>query len=354
MVFSLSNQQSLATVYEKGAEVLEVSVEQFSECCEVVSENLLIKLPFVCGSKHVALIEVISRLGLAPEAIYITSEIKGKKTKVARLPRVKNIIAIASGKGGVGKSATCVNLAFALKAQGAKVGIIDADIYGPSVPIMLGNPDAQPTSEDNKHMIPLDCYGIAANSIGYLIPAENATVWRGPMASKALQQLVNETLWPELDYLVVDMPPGTGDIQLTLSQMMPLTAAIIVTTPQDIALADAQKGIAMFNKVNIPVLGLVENMSYYQCTKCGNKEYVFASGGGQKLARQHDVNLLGQLPLDIMIREHADGGRPLLQSEPDSPISQTYLEIAMQVSKALAYSNALQDDDAIPIAVDVS
>lgn len=354
MVFSLSNQQSLAKVYEKGAGVLGLSVEQFSACCDVVSEKLLITLPFFCESKHVELIEGISPLGLAPEAIQITSNIEGKKAKVARLPRVKNIIAIASGKGGVGKSATCVNLAFALKYQGAKVGIIDADIYGPSVPIMLGNPDAQPTSEDNKHMIPLDCYGVSANSIGYLIPAENATVWRGPMASKALQQLVNETLWPELDYLIVDMPPGTGDIQLTLSQMMPLTAVVIVTTPQDIALADAKKGIAMFNKVNIPVLGLVENMSYYQCSQCGNKDYVFASGGGKKLAREYDVNLLGQLPLDIAIREHADGGQPLLEAKPDDPISQTYLEIAMQVSKELAYSNKLQNDDVIPIAVDVS
>ena len=254
------------------------------------------------------------------------------------ITNVKNIIAIASGKGGVGKSATAVNLAFALQQEGAKVGILDADIYGPSVPIMLGNAQQNPTSADNKHMQPINAHGLVANSIGYLVPAENATVWRGPMASRALSQLVNDTQWPVLDYLLVDMPPGTGDIQLTMAQQVPLTAAVIVTTPQDLALADAQKGIAMFEKVDIPVLGLIENMSYFQCKKCGEREYVFSQEGGQRLADRHNVPLIGSLPLDISIREHADSGNPLIIDEPDSPLSQAYINAAQILSQQLAFT----------------
>lgn len=354
MALSFTDPKALENVYQHGASVLGVTQQQFSQSCKQVQYSLKITLPFACQSLHDSLCEVLQQCGLDDNQFDISTQIDAKKTKVQRLGNIKNIIAIASGKGGVGKSTTSVNLAFALQSQGAKVGILDADIYGPSVPIMLGNPSAQPTTKDNKIMEPLVCAGLVANSIGYLIPAEDAAVWRGPMASKALQQIVHETRWPELDYLIVDMPPGTGDIQLTLSQMMPLTAAVVITTPQDIALADAKKGITMFNKVDIPVLGIVENMSYYQCTKCGNKDYVFASGGGKKLAHDYNVNLLGQLPLDISIREHADGGDPLVIAKPNDPISQTYLDIAMQISKGLAYSPTLQNDDAIPIAVDVS
>ena len=266
----------------------------------------------------------------------ITQRISSHNTAVAPVTNIKNVIAVASGKGGVGKSTTSVNLAFALMQEGAKVGILDADIYGPSVPIMLGNPDAHPESEDNKHMQPLKAHGMVANSIGYLVPQEDAAVWRGPMASRALKQLLDETLWPVLDYLIVDMPPGTGDIQLTMSQQVPLTAAIVVTTPQDLALADAQKGISMFEKVNVPVLGLIENMSYYQCRACGTKDYVFSKDGGEALAERHGLPLLGQLPLDIHIREHGDAGTPLLISSPDSPLSEAYRDAARALSMQLA------------------
>ena len=264
------------------------------------------------------------------------TKIHSGQTAKPPVTNIRNIIAVASGKGGVGKSTTSINLASALMQEGARVGILDADIYGPSVPIMLGNTGERPATADNKHMQPLQAHGLVANSIGYLVPAEDAAVWRGPMASKALSQIINETLWPVLDYLIVDMPPGTGDIQLTMAQQVPLTAAVVVTTPQDLAIADAQKGIAMFNKVNIPVLGLVENMSFYQCTACGHKEYVFAKDGGNLLAERYNLPLLGALPLDICIREHAGSGRPLLISEPDSPLSDAYREMARAVSFELA------------------
>jgi len=264
------------------------------------------------------------------------TKIHSGQTAKSPVTNIRNIIAVASGKGGVGKSTTSINLAFALMQEGARVGILDADIYGPSVPIMLGNVGERPATADNKHMQPLQAHGMVANSIGYLVPAEDAAIWRGPMASKALSQIINETLWPVLDYLIVDMPPGTGDIQLTMAQQVPLTAAVVVTTPQDLAIADAQKGIAMFNKVNIPVLGLVENMSFYQCTACGHKEYVFAKDGGNLLAERYNLPLLGALPLDIRIREHAGSGQPLLVSEPDSPLAETYRDMARAVSFELA------------------
>ena len=202
---------------------------------------------------------------------------------------VKNIIAVTSGKGGVGKSTVTVNLALALQAQGARVGILDADIYGPSVPHMLGAADQRPTSPDNQHITPIQAHGLFANSIGFLMEADNATIWRGPMASSALSQLLNETLWPDLDYLVIDMPPGTGDIQLTLSQQIPVTGAVVVTTPQDIALLDAVKGISMFNKVSVPVLGIVENMSMHICSNCGHHEPIFGTGGAEKIAAKYQV-----------------------------------------------------------------
>ncbi|SDJ71387.1 ATP-binding protein involved in chromosome partitioning [Ferrimonas sediminum] len=248
---------------------------------------------------------------------------------------VKNIVAVSSGKGGVGKSTTAVNLALALASEGARVGLLDADIYGPSVPIMLGVNDFQPVSTDGKTMEPAFAHGLAAMSIGFMVTEDQATVWRGPMAAGALVQLLNETNWPDLDYLVIDMPPGTGDIQLTLSQQVPVAGAVVVTTPQDIATADARKGITMFNKVNIPVLGIVENMSYHICGQCGSKEHPFGTGGGQATAERYDVPMLGELPLNVAIREAVDGGNPTVVADPDGDISAQYKAIAHKTAAAL-------------------
>jgi ATP-binding protein involved in chromosome partitioning len=223
---------------------------------------------------------------------------------------VRNILAVSSGKGGVGKSTTAVNLALALAAEGAKVGLLDADIYGPSIPNMLGTEEERPTSPDGQHMAPIMAHGMATNSIGYLVTDENAMVWRGPMASKALLQMLQDTLWPDLDYLIIDMPPGTGDIQLTLAQSVPVTGALVVTTPQDIALLDAMKGIVMFEKVKVPVLGIIENMSMHICSQCGHHEAIFGTGGAQTLAEKYRCELLAQMPLHISLREDLDRGEP--------------------------------------------
>ncbi|MGL5303883.1 MAG: iron-sulfur cluster carrier protein ApbC, partial [Aeromonas sp.] len=229
---------------------------------------------------------------------------------LAAVQGIRNILVIASGKGGVGKSTTAVNLALALQKEGARVAILDADVYGPSIPTMMGTLKERPVSLDGKLMEPVMAYGLKTNSIGYLVSEQDATIWRGPMASKALAQILGETRWGEVDYLVVDMPPGTGDIQLTMAQQVPTTAAVIVTTPQDVALADARKGLSMFNKVNVPVLGIIENMSYHECSACGHHEPLFGTGGGQQMAEQYQVALLGQLPLHIDIRQHMDDGCP--------------------------------------------
>ncbi|MDD5462123.1 MAG: iron-sulfur cluster carrier protein ApbC [Methylococcales bacterium] len=250
-------------------------------------------------------------------------------------PNVKNIIAVASGKGGVGKSTTAVNLALALAAEGATVGILDADIYGPSIPTMLGL-SGYPVSEDNKTMMPKISYGIQTMSIGYLIDADQPMIWRGPMATNALQQLLRDTNWKDVDYLIVDLPPGTGDIQLTLSQQIPVSGAIIVTTPQDIALIDAQRGLGMFEKVNVPVLGIVENMSLHICSACGHEEAIFGEGGGVAMAKKNKVDFLGSLPLDINIRKYADSGRPTVAADPDSRVAQIYKEIARKTAANLA------------------
>ncbi len=252
------------------------------------------------------------------------------------LPGVSNIVAVASGKGGVGKSTVAVNLALAWAQAGARVGILDADIYGPSQPLMLGLEGQRPSAPDGKHLLPLQAHGIKAMSIGFLVDATQALVWRGPMVTQALTQLLSDTDWGELDYLVVDMPPGTGDIQLTLSQRVPVAGAIIVTTPQDIALADARKGLAMFEKVAVPVLGVVENMSLHVCTNCGHVEHIFGSGGGQLMADQYEVQLLGELPLDAHIREEADSGRPSVIAAPDSPRAKAYVEMARRAAAALS------------------
>ncbi len=247
------------------------------------------------------------------------------------LDNVRNIIAVASGKGGVGKSTTSVNLALALQVQGARVGLLDADIYGPSVPIMLGL-SGKPESRDNKTMEPLVGYGIEANSIGFLIDPDSPAIWRGPMVSQALEQLLRQTNWGDLDYLIVDMPPGTGDIALTMSQKVPLTAAVIVTTPQDLALADARKGLQMFRKVDVPVLGVVENMAMHVCSNCGHAEPIFGEHGGRDLAAEFNLPWLGSLPLAMSIRSQTDAGTPTVVSDPDSPAAAEYQRIAHQVA----------------------
>lgn len=248
---------------------------------------------------------------------------------------VKNIIAVASGKGGVGKSTTAINLALALSAEGASVGILDADMYGPSQPRMLGV-SQQPESKDGKTLEPVNNYGIQSMSIGYLVEEDTPMIWRGPMVTQALEQLLKDTNWHELDYLIVDLPPGTGDTQLTLAQKIPVSGAVIITTPQDIALIDAIKGLKMFEKVSVPILGVIENMSIHICSKCGNEEHIFGKGGGLRMAQERDINFLGALPLDISIRENADEGHPSVQVDPEGRIAQIYREIARRVSAKLS------------------
>jgi ATP-binding protein involved in chromosome partitioning len=251
------------------------------------------------------------------------------------LPEVKNIIAVASGKGGVGKSTTAVNLALALQAEGAVVGILDADIHGPSIPTMLGL-GGKPESPDGKSIVPKMGHGLQAMSIGFFLGDDTPTIWRGPMTTQYLQQLLTTTLWQGLDYLIIDLPPGTGDIQLTLAQRVPVSAAIIVTTPQDIALLDARKALKMFEKVEVPVLGIVENMAVHVCSNCGHAEHIFGAGGGGKMAAQYGVPLLGSLPLDIGIREQADSGAPTVASSPDSPLARVYRDIARHAAGRLS------------------
>ena len=254
---------------------------------------------------------------------------------VKLIPGVKNVIAIASGKGGVGKSTTAVNLALALAAEGANVGMLDADIYGPSQPTMLGIV-GRPESRDGKNMEPMEGHGLQAMSIGFLIDAETPMVWRGPMVTQALEQLLKDTHWRDLDYLVVDLPPGTGDIQLTLAQRVPVTGAVIVTTPQDIALIDARKGLKMFQKVGIPILGIVENMSIHICSQCGHEEHVFGEGGGERMSADYEIEFLGALPLDMRIRKEADSGTPTVVAAPDSRIAEIYRDIARRVAVKVA------------------
>ena len=253
-----------------------------------------------------------------------------------RMPEDRNIIAVASGKGGVGKSTTAVNLTLALQAEGAKVGILDADIYGPSVPRMLGAEAGQPTSQDGKTMEPKVAHGLQCMSIGFLVAEDNPMIWRGPMVTSALQQLLNDTHWHDLDYLVVDMPPGTGDIQLTLAQKVPVAGVVIVTTPQDIALLDAKKGLKMFERVDVPVLGIIENMSLHVCSNCGHIEPIFGEGGGAKMAAEYGIELLGQLPLQRGIREQADNGNPTVAADASSATAMLYRNIARKLAAKLA------------------
>ena len=280
--------------------------------------------------------------GVENVTVNIGSRIVAHKAQqgVTLLPNVKNIIAVASGKGGVGKSTTSVNLALALAAEGATVGLLDADIYGPSQPQMLGI-SGRPESSDGKSMDPMLAHGIQAMSIGFLVDVDTPMVWRGPMVTGALEQLLRDTKWRDLDYLIVDLPPGTGDIQLTLAQKIPVTGAIIVTTPQDIALLDARKGLKMFEKVGIPILGIVENMSTHICSNCGHEEHIFGAGGGQKMCDDYKVDLLGSLPLDISIRELTDSGKPTVIAQPDSTIANIYKGIARKA--AIKIANASLD-----------
>ncbi|MBX9935019.1 MAG: iron-sulfur cluster carrier protein ApbC, partial [Burkholderiaceae bacterium] len=275
--------------------------------------------------------------GVEQVQVHLSSQITAHAVQqgVALLPGVKNIIAVASGKGGVGKSTTAANLALALVAEGARVGVLDADIYGPSQPMMLGI-EGKPESLDGKTMEPLQNHGVQVMSIGFLVDADQAMIWRGPMATQALEQLLRQTNWKDLDYLIVDMPPGTGDIQLTLSQRVPITGAVIVTTPQDIALLDAKKGIKMFEKVGVPILGLVENMAAHVCSHCGHVEHIFGADGGKKMAAQYGIDYLGALPLDMQIRLQADLGRPTVVADPDGEVAHIYRTVAREVAVKIA------------------
>jgi ATP-binding protein involved in chromosome partitioning len=284
-------------------------------------------------------VQALKQAGARNVAVNVASRVVAHAVQrgVKLIPAIKNIIAVASGKGGVGKSTTAVNLALALAAEGAAVGILDADIYGPSQPMMLGIA-GRPESRDGKHLEPMEGHGLQAISIGFLIDVDTPMVWRGPMVTQALEQLLKDTNWRDLDYLVVDLPPGTGDIQLTLAQKVPVTGAVIVTTPQDIALIDARKGLKMFEKVGIPILGVVENMSFHLCPKCGHESHIFGAGGAEKMCRDYGTELLGQLPLDESIRSQADSGKPTVVSEPDGPLAAIYRRIARRCAVKIAES----------------
>lgn len=302
-----------------------------------------IELGFPAQSRHD---EYRSHIAAAVSAKMDVSDIKiefsmkvvahGVQRNLKPLENVRNVVAIASGKGGVGKSTVAVNVALALAADGASVGLLDADIYGPSQPQMVGLAGTQPASDDGKTMRPLEAHGIQVMSIGFLVDADQPMIWRGPMVTSALQQLLHQTSWRDLDYLIIDMPPGTGDIQLSLSQQVPVSGAVIVTTPQNIATLDARKGLAMFRKVSVPVLGIIENMSTHICSECGREEPIFGTGGGELMAADFDVELLGQLPLDPKIREQTDGGKPTVAADPDSAAASAYRLAARRMTAAQA------------------
>lgn len=304
--------------------------------------SVKLQMGYPCQGYLPELVDQLTDLATSVDGVtemYVEASIKvtahSVQHGVKRMENVKNIIAVASGKGGVGKSTTSVNLALALSAEGAKVGLLDADIYGPSQPRMIGL-SGKPESTDGKSIEPMVNYDIETMSIGYLIDEESPMIWRGPMVTQALEQLLNETNWDDLDYLVIDLPPGTGDTQLTLSQKVPVSGAIIVTTPQDIALLDARKGLKMFEKVEVPILGVVENMSTHVCSQCGHEEAIFGEGGGESMAKDYDITLLGSVPLDMSIRVQVDGGKPSVVSDPDGAIAQRYREIARKAAASLA------------------
>ena len=306
-----------------------------------------VELGFAAGRYGRQLAAELERLlasvpAVGPARVEVTWQVAAQPVQgsLQHLPGIRNVIAVASGKGGVGKSTTAVNLALALALEGARVGLLDADIYGPSQPRMMGLQGVRPSTRDGKRLEPLEAYGVKVMSIGFLIEEEQPMVWRGPMVTQALTQLLGDTNWGELDYLVIDMPPGTGDIQLTLAQRVPVSGAVIVTTPQDIALLDARKGLRMFQKVAIPVLGVVENMSTHVCSKCGHEEPIFGTGGGARMAAQYGVALLGALPLDMRIREETDTGRPTVVADPDGTVGRAYLEMARNAAARLSLAAA--------------
>src|SRR5438034_10564071 len=303
-----------------------------------------LQLAYPAKSQHEALKKLVAGqlgglAGIGKVTVNIGHKIASHAVQrgVKLVPSVKNIVAVASGKGGVGKSTTAVNLALALAAEGAQVGVLDADIYGPSQPMMLGI-TGRPESKDGKTLEPMEAYGVQAMSIGFLIDLDTPMVWRGPMVTQALEQLLKDTRWKDVDYLIVDMPPGTGDIQLTLAQKVPVTGVVIVTTPQDIALIDARKGLKMFEKVGIPILGIVENMSTHICSQCGHEEHIFGQGGAERMCREYGTELLGSLPLDIAIREQADSGKPTVVADPEGRAAEIYRAIGRRLAVKIAES----------------
>jgi ATP-binding protein involved in chromosome partitioning len=326
---SLGEAKAVASVTDSGASVTADLVLGFpcADYAEELQNALIAHLGATLGGRN---LELKLRSNIIAHAVQKT---------LKPLVNVKNVVAVASGKGGVGKSTTAANLALAWARQGAKVGLLDADIYGPSQPLMMGLVGAKPVSEDGKHLAPLKAHGVEVMSIGFMIDQEQPMAWRGPMVTSALTQLLGDTTWGNLDYLVIDMPPGTGDIQLTLAQRVPVSGAVIVTTPQDIALLDARRGLKMFEKVEVRVLGVVENMSMHVCSNCGSVEHIFGSGGGARMAQQYGVQLLGELPLDIRIREDADGGTPTVVAEPDSARAKAYFIMARKTAARLATLN---------------
>ncbi|MCE2570315.1 iron-sulfur cluster carrier protein ApbC [Motilimonas eburnea] len=332
--------------------VINTLVERSAISCQ--QNALLLHLPFYAPSWLAKLKQKCQvKLAMLGLTLSVNTQVATMAAKQAQtITGVKNVLVVASGKGGVGKSTVAVNLALALAKNGAKIGMLDADIYGPSVPLMLGQQDTRPQSIDGKTMTPISAHGLVANSIGFLVPKDDATVWRGPMASKALAQIIRETRWGELDYLVVDMPPGTGDIQLTLAQQVPVTSALIVTTPQNVALADASKGINMFRKVNVPVVGVVENMSMHVCSECGHQEAIFSHGGAAELAEQYEAPLLAQLPLHRHFCQDTDQGTPTVVARPDSALTLAYRDLAEQVAINLYQTGQLGLQSIPVMAVD--
>lgn len=330
---------SVVDIYTEQDIVSSHAVDSIEIDNDKVSINIVLSYPAQSYHQQLSdeIISALSTAGINDASVKIKTKIAKYSTQkgVEVLPEVKNIIAVASSKGGVGKSTTSVNLALALQAEGAKVALLDADIYGPSQPRMLGVANLKPEQTGEGKLLPILGHGMQSMSIGYLVDEENPMIWRGPMVTQALEQMLRDTLWRGVDYMIIDLPPGTGDTQITLSQKIPVSGSVIVTTPQDIALLDAKKGLKMFEKVNIPILGIVENMSLHICSKCGHEEAIFGTGGGETMAKEAGANFLGALPLEMDIRTDVDEGTPTVAKDPDGKVAQIYKEIAKKVSAKL-------------------